>query len=435
MTARPARLLGLVLGILAVAPAAVAQPGPRVAVAKSGSPAATFSSRAPNATQFRTLPDKADLYAGDLIVSLPGGTFTTNSGAVTVKCLTDIDARSPLPILETAISLADTKGLDLDLMLDRGRVDISNTKPMGSATVRVRFWDQAWKIVLDSPVTRVTVELCGRWPPGSRFKLAEAGDDPEKLPAPVASLVLVVLHGTASVEFGGVTVAMKAPPGPAELQWNSVTGARPQPQKLEQLPDWATAEAALSPEAKKLAAVVEKFRAARAADPAKALETFVNSNDPHEQRLALVCLGALDELDALGKSLIAAKTLEEWDFGVTVLRHWLGRARGQDQKFYQSLTTVRGYNDGQARAILQLLFGFAPADLAAPETYEVLIEYLVHEKPAIRNLAMWHLVRLVPQGKSIPYKPDGTQQDAEKAYAQWKRLVPSGELPPPLKKE
>ena len=68
-----------------------------------------------------------------------------------------------------------------------------------------------------------------------------------------------------------------------------------------------------------------------------------------------------------------------------------------------------------------------------PETYEVLIDYLIHEKPAIRNLAAWHLVRLVPQGKSIPYKPDGTSADAETTHAAWKKLVPGGQLPPPRK--
>ena len=30
----------------------------------------------------------------------------------------------------------------------------------------------------------------------------------------------------------------------------------------------------------------------------------------------------------------------------------------------------------------EILFGFSPEDLAQPETYEVLIDYLVHEKPA-----------------------------------------------------
>jgi hypothetical protein len=44
-------------------------------------------------------------------------------------------------------------------------------------------------------------------------------------------------------------------------------------------------------------------------------------------------------------------------------------------------------------------------------------------------------VRLVPQGKSIPHKPNGTVADAEATHAAWKKLIPAGELPPAPKKE
>jgi hypothetical protein len=435
----PVRQATLALcGVLVLASAACvasAQPT-RVVVAKSTSPAGTFCARPAAGNVFSVLPDKDDLFASDLIVSMPGGTLSSKNGAVIVKSLGDFEAKPPLPILETAFSLTDPdKDTDLDMTLDRGRVDMTNAKKEGSATVRVRFWDQAWKIVLDSPNSRVAVELCGRWPAGARFKPAESGEDSSKAPAPVVSLVFIVLNGSASVDVGGATVAMKAPPGPAELRWNSLTGVRPQPQKLEKLPDWANPDIALSPEGKKIAAACEKFRQARAADPAKAFDTFLASTDPIDLRVALVALGAVDDLERLGKTLVAAKTVEEWDFGITVLRHWLGRGRGQDQKMYETLTARRGYTEGQAQIIVQLLFGFSPEDATLPETYEVLIDYLIHEKTAIRNLAEWHLIRLAPQGKSIAFKPDGSAEDAEKCYAEWKKLIPSGQLPPRPKKD
>ena len=65
----------------------------------------------------------------------------------------------------------------------------------------------------------------------------------------------------------------------------------------------------------------------------------------------------------------------------------------------------------------------------------MLIEYLAHEHGAIRNLAQWHLVRLAPQGKAIPFKPSGTREECEPAYREWKKLVPAGQLPPKPKKE
>src|SRR5262245_52958688 len=208
MSARSASLLAAIVAVLTAASSALAQPATRVVVAKSNSPASTFSARPANGNQFATLPDKDDLYAGDLLVSLPGGALVSKNGAVSVKLLADYDARSPLPILETALSLGDAKDTDLELTLDRGRVDIANAKDKGAATVVVRFWDQTWKVVLDSPGSRVAVEICGRWPSGTRFKLAEPDADTAKAPAPVASLVFLVLRGTASVDVGGVTLAV-----------------------------------------------------------------------------------------------------------------------------------------------------------------------------------------------------------------------------------
>ena len=248
-------------------------------------------------------------------------------------------------------------------------------------------------------------------------------------------MVILVLHGTAKLTSGDTTIAMDAPPGPAMLDWDSVAGAKPQPQRVAVLPDWANPEANLSDRAKKVAAAIEKFRAARAEKPDAALKEFLQSTDPIEQRIGLISLGALDDLVSLGQSLIAAKTLEEWDFGITVLRHWLGRGPGQDQKMYRLLTTSRGYSPAQAKIVMKLLFGFSSAELRVPETYQVLIDYLGHEKSGIRNLAAWHLVRLVPKGREIPYKPDGTAADALKAQAAWKTLIPAGELPPPAKKK
>ena len=434
MVLRAKNLVLIVAAIVPVFPLiATAQPV-RVVVAQAHAPDATFSARPANGNQFKALGNNADLFAGDLIVSLPGGVVSSKNNAVNLKALSDFDGRSPLPILETAFSLNDSQDADFDFFLDRGRVDLTNTKKDGSAVVRLRFWDQVWKIVLDEPNTRVAVELCGRWSSGTRFKVAERGSDPSKIPAPVATLVLLVLKGSATVNLSGVTLALKSPPGPAELRWNSLTGARPQPLKLEKLPDWGDPETKLSEQGQKVAAAIEKFRQARTSDPVKAVEGFLASSDPVELRIALVSLGGQDELQKMGKALSEAKSMEEWDFGITILRHWLGRSRGQDQKLYSTLIDLRGYTPDEAKTVIQMLFGFSDTDIKQPETYEVLIEYLKHEKPGIRNLAAWHLVRLYPAGKSIPFKPDGMSVDNVKVYEAWKKLIPTGKVPPTFEK-
>jgi len=81
-----------------------------------------------------------------------------------------------------------------------------------------------------------------------------------------------------------------------------------------------------------------------------------------------------------------------------------------------------------------LLLGFTTSDLSTPETYEVLIEYLGNPKQVIRNLAAWHLVRLVPQGKLIAFKPNANDDESKTYQAEWKKLIPAGKLPPVAKK-
>ncbi|MDB5313615.1 MAG: hypothetical protein JWO38_7817 [Gemmataceae bacterium] len=441
MTRHVASMVGLswwaVGWVLTATPTAAARPPDppvRVVAAKATSPAATFAARQPGTDGFKVLPATADLSSGDLLVTLPGAVLESNNRAVGLKSLADYDGRSPLPALETAFTLNEAKEADLDITLDRGRVDLSNTKTEGAATVRVRFWDQSWRITLDAPGARVALELCGRWPPGSRFKPAEKGT--EKPPSPAASLVMLVLKGSVAVDLGGLTLGLKTPPGPALMEWDSLTGTRPQPQKLEKLPEWADPEATLSEAGQKAAATVERFRKARAENQTAALKAFLGSADPIEQRVALVTLGATDDLDTLGRELAVAKTPEEWDFGITILRHWLGRCPGHDQKLYEILTSpALGYSARDAKIIMQLLFGFGPDDLSRPETFEVLIEYLTHDQAAVRNLAAWHLVRLVPQGKAIAFKPGWTKEECAPVYLGWKKLIPAGQLPPRAKKE
>ena len=78
--------------------------------------------------------------------------------------------------------------------------------------------------------------------------------------------------------------------------------------------------------------------------------------------------------------------------------------------------------------MLQLLH--SPFDPNDPVTYQTLIAYLQHDKLAVRELARWHLYRLVPAGRKIGYKPLATEEERARALREWKKLIPSGQLPP-----
>ena len=102
-------------------------------------------------------------------------------------------------------------------------------------------------------------------------------------------------------------------------------------------------------------------------------------------------------------------------------------------KLYTFLVEQRKLSPGQAEIIMQLLHN--PFDADQPETYETLINYLRAKQPAIGELARWHLYRLAPAGKDIPYNPAGTAEERDQAFKAWKKLVPDGQLPPKPKKE
>lgn len=366
---------------------------------------------------------KDPLLSEYLLLGLPGASIDNKAGTVRLTFLTDFEQQSPFPVLECAVILHDTPGVDLDFTLDRGRADVVNRKEKGEASVRVRVRDQIFDVALAEPGTRVAFELYGRWAKGVPFT-----KDPKPDHVPVADMVILVLKGSADLKHGSRTQAMHAPPGPALWHWDSLRGGATTPTKLETLPAWAGAEGQFPAEAK---ARLEAFRKLAAEkSTGAALEAFLASDNEKSRRLAIVAMAAMDDLPRLGPVLLATKHPDVLENGILAFRHWLGRSPGQDQKLYKMLIEERKYSPAHAAIIMQLLHSFGDEDLARPETYEVLIDYLDHEQQSIRFLAHWHLVRLVPAGKKIDFKALDSKEAREKAIAEWKKLIPTGKLPP-----
>jgi hypothetical protein len=222
---------------------------------------------------------------------------------------------------------------------------------------------------------------------------------------------------------------LKEPPGPALIQWDNTTGSTPTPEILQKLPDWVKSDDS-SELAKKRKAILEEARqliVKKGVGPA--IDELVESDDPLKRRLAVYAMGATDDLGRLGAALAAAKHPDVWENGVLALRHWIGRGTGQDMKLYQAMLKETKFSEKQAGTVMQLLHSFGEDDMAQPETYEVLIMNLNHDKLAIRGLAHWHLVRMVPEGRKIPYSPLDPKEKREKAIEEWKKLVPEGKLP------
>ena len=78
--------------------------------------------------------DKAAVYADDLLIGLHGSECETKDGSVHFRLLKYFN--SPLPVLEPAVTLHQSADFDLDFTLERGMVELWNSKPKGSAAFR-----------------------------------------------------------------------------------------------------------------------------------------------------------------------------------------------------------------------------------------------------------------------------------------------------------
>src|SRR5262245_40610083 len=119
---RPAAA-GLLL-LLAATVAADEGKGP----ARLVSPTGTAMARARPEAPWKLLEKDAAIPAGHLLIGMPGSTIQSGDRAVQVVFPSDLDNRSPYPIIETAIVVHDNPAVDLDFTLDRGRADVTNLK-------------------------------------------------------------------------------------------------------------------------------------------------------------------------------------------------------------------------------------------------------------------------------------------------------------------
>jgi hypothetical protein len=397
---------------------------------KLTSPEGTLFARTKFGQPWETVSANGSVRSGDLLFGLPGATVQTEKNTVRLTLMADLNRNSPYPILEAAVILHDNPDFDLDFTLDRGRVDVRNTKKEGAAHVRIRFHDQKWEATLQEPGARIALELYGRWPKGVPFTLKPGPKD-----IPAADLVFLVLHGHVDLIHGGVQHALSAPPGPAILHWDNSGQADEITEKLDELPSWANKNESTTERARMLRKVLEEFRAeVLRTSLAKAAATFAVSEDATHRALGVIVMGATDDASGMYKVFTETKYPDTWDRAVVVLRSWLGRGPGQDQLLYQRLIEIRKLPPARAQTLLQLLHSFGDADLAQPELYKMLVKYLDHEALGIRGLANWHLVRLVPAGQKIAFNPLAPKAERDTARNEWKKLIDAllakGELPP-----
>jgi hypothetical protein len=376
---------------------------------------------------WEALAAKSDVPKDRLLVALFGADFVSADGDVKVRMMADVGQRGVFATFESAVVFHDAKDADLDFTISRGIVVLSNTKKTGPAKAIVRVAGDTFEFKLHDAKSRVGIEVHGRHMPGPP-KLKDV-----KMDMPVTTMMVFALQGEATVASEKHSKRLHAPPGDSLLIWDSITHGS-ELRRFEALPDFAKP---LDDKERKLFETVSGHAKPLAKSPGEAralLHKEVGAADALERKTAVVAMGALDDLKGLLDALGDSKHADVRATAVLVLRQWVGRGPGQSVRWYEFLLK-EGYTPPQAKNMLYLVNGLEEETLRQPATYDLLIQGLNHGKAPMRVLAHWHLMRLVPGADKIEYDAAAPEAQRKQAIAQWRKLVPEGELPMPPKKK
>lgn len=387
----------------------------------------TWEAVAPQGPVFSAQP-LVSLPGNRSMLQLAGGAGILMWGSVPeFLSLQGLRQRQEMPVVESVATLhAPQAPNDVDLTLHEGRVVFSNTRPTGEVRIHLRLQGQAWDLTLVERGTEVSVEACGRYLSDTSFSKTPDGGKP------LEEMLLIVLKGQASLKVHFNVYGM---PESSFFYWNNRAPDAGGPRPMPQLPDWYVKPALAEdiPGSRELAAAVQELAARfnqKDTAVAKVLDEFRQDANLGRRMLAIYCIGAIDDLSRLVDSL-EDKRPDVRQMAIQVLRHWIGVSGERDLELYKFLHQKKGYSEQQADNVLQLLHTFSAEDIARPETYDLLINYLLLDKVAIRELANWHLVRMMPQGTKVPpFDATGSTDQRITAYKAWKELIPDGKLPP-----
>jgi hypothetical protein len=174
-------------------------------------------------------------------------------------------------------------------------------------------------------------------------------------------------------------------------------------------------------------ALVERLKE-DGATPNLALSELADAEKPSAQLYAAFSLPAIDKIKPLVDSLDDLTRPALRGAAVIALRNWIAREADNSLVLHRMLMDQKGYSEPDADAVLQLLHSFSDEDVAAPSTYDLLFGFLNNDRLSIRELALWHLVQLDPEGARLAnYNP--LQDERTAAINRWKKRLTEGKIP------
>ncbi len=358
---------------------------------------------------------------GTILVSMFEARFETANKAVGFKMLGDIGEFGPLPVLESAIRVEESGQADCAVTLFRGIVGFANLKEQGAAHVTLKMHGEEMKITLQTPGTKVGVELYGRHPGGVRHILKDE---------PTIFVYALVREGAATLSAKDHTIELKAAPGNAMLRWDSIS-RKGEVVHLDKFPAEFERDEQAKAQFAKICTAAEQLAGK---NPVEGAAQLAAADSALERRTGVTALGALNDLGHLLTALEDSKHKDAREQAILAMRAWIGRGPGQVKELRAAMLKHK-YSLPQTKMTMHLLFGFDDSERDRPAVAELLVALLESKHLAVRELAHWHLVRLVPKGRDIPYDAGAAEADREAAVARWRQLTSAGEARAPSKDE
>ena len=384
--------------------------------------------RSAKAPEWQRVSTKAPaVETGQTLVSLPATRSTINlNRGLQLKMWGAVPELQPAPPLyESAVILHASEKFDLDFTLLRGRVIVASTKADKSMLVRMRFENPMMIDGVESfdmafgPKAEVLFDRWSSFPRTEPFYRDPANNNRV---GPMAQVGAIALSGSVTVRNGDVPRSLMSPPGAALLLWSSNKGMA-DPQSMQSIPDWLLGKAPAKGTDEKIAKETNQVRQDMVANlNSKNLDVLIaemrESNNPVARRLSVLSLAAMEELPSLLDLLEQDKQPDVRLTTIEALRNWVATSRNGEYKLYELLKAK--YKMSEAETIMQLLHSFSERATQQPDTYEVLIDYLVHPVLPIRELAAWHLYQMAPAGRNIPYSASADSVIRQRAHTAWR---------------
>jgi hypothetical protein len=389
------------------------------------------------------------VYTADTLVALPGYTAVVGnkSKGVVLTLRGHVREFTLYPetqsfLGESAVVLHKNDKFDLDITLLRGRIYLRNNKEKGEVKVRLRFHTEVWDLTLESRGTELGVDLIQLYGPG---KIDWRTDEP------YAQALLCLFQGELGVTVDAfITYNMEAdPPKEKLMKWNSSfkteapqgidkTQAQHYWDKLPPSPDLINP--AFRDQIKDMTTALKSLELlSRDKVIDVALRESLEKQEIGARKLAIYCLGAIDDLSKLIE-VLGDENPEHFidrDAATHTLRRWVSGGSGQYKRLYNAKTGSGAligmkFRKGEAETIVELLFNISPENWSKTETFEALSRCLAHRRTAIAQLGYFHLVQLARNAKLPPgFNAAAPQDDRERYAKQIDDMIAKNQLPPP----